>query len=53
MLNKKEIAAHFAVSIPTIDRLMKEDMPYTKLGKSVRFDLEKVKAWLEEKQQEV
>ena len=46
MLTKKEIADHYKVSIPTIDRLMKEGLPFTKIGKSVRFNLETVEDWL-------
>ena len=53
MLDKKEIAAHYKVSVPTIDRLMTQGLPFTKIGKSVRFDLEEVKIWLAEKQEEV
>lgn len=48
MITKKELAEHYNVSIATIDRLMKEGLPYTKIGKNVRFDLEKVKKWLDE-----
>ncbi len=51
MKNKKEISEHYAVSIPTIDRLMKDGLPYVKLGKSVRFDLEKVEQWLQEQKE--
>ena len=49
MLTKKEITNHYSVSINTIDRLMKEGLPFTKIGKSVRFDLEKVEEWLNRK----
>ena len=52
MLNKKEIAAHYKISIPTIDRLMTQGLPFIKIGKSVRFNLEEVQTWLEGKQQE-
>ena len=52
MLNKKEIAAHYKVSVPTIDRLMTQGLPFTKIGKSVRFDLETVEKWLEDKKGE-
>lgn len=47
MLTKKELAAHFKISIPTIDRLMTQGLPYTKIGRSVRFNLEEVTQWLE------
>jgi len=51
MLNKKQIAEHYAVSVPTIDRLMKEGLPYVKVGKNVRFDLDEVKEWLKNKRE--
>lgn len=51
MLDKKEIAAHYKVSVPTIDRLMTQGLPFTKIGKSVRFDLETVEQWLKEKKE--
>ncbi len=47
MLNKKELAKELSVSIPTIDRYMKNGMPYHKLGKKlVRFYLEECIEWL-------
>ncbi len=49
MLDKKEIAAHYKVSVPTIDRLMTQGLPFKKIGRSVRFDLETVEQWFIEK----
>lgn len=48
MVDKKELAKHFNVSIPTIDRLMKDGMPYYKIGRLVRFKLEEVENYLKE-----
>ena len=48
LLTKKEIATILCVSVSMIDKLMKTGLPYIKLGKSVRFELEKVKLWIEE-----
>lgn len=46
MLTKKQLAIELNLSVPTIDRLMKEGMPYYKIMKSVRFDIDAVKDWL-------
>lgn len=49
LLNKKELASKLKVSVATIDNLMKKGMPYLKIGKSVRFNLEEIFKWLKEK----
>jgi len=46
MKTKKEIAEILKLSIPTIDRLMKQGMPYFKIGRSVRFKDEEVLEWI-------
>ncbi len=47
MLTKKQLAKELSISVPTIDKYMKQGMPYHKLGvKLVRFYLEEVKEWL-------
>ena len=51
MLTKKDLAEHYKVSVPTIDRMMTQGLPYTKFGKSVRFELEKVKEWIEQQKE--
>jgi len=49
MLTKKEIAEYLNVSVPTIDRYMRNGMPHVKLSTgTVRFELDKVKDWIEE-----
>lgn len=45
MVSKKEIAKHFGVSIPTVDRWIKAGVPHYKIGKLVRFEIEEVKEW--------
>lgn len=45
MLSKKQLAEELNISVPTVDRNMKRGMPFMKLGKSVRFDLEAVVKW--------
>ena len=49
MINKKELAEFFKVSLGTIDNFMRDGMPYMKIGKSVRFDKEKVIEWFKNK----
>lgn len=45
MVSKKEIAKHFGVSVPTVDRWIKVGVPHYKIGKLVRFEIEEVKEW--------
>ena len=37
LLSKKDVTTYLDVSLGMVDKLMKEDLPYIKLGKSVRF----------------
>lgn len=46
MLTKKDLSEKFKISLPTIDRLMVQGMPYIKIGKSVRFELDEVMKWI-------
>jgi excisionase family DNA binding protein len=50
MLTKEDLCEWLKVSLPTVDRLMKQGMPHLKIGKAVRFEQEDVKKWLEEQQ---
>jgi excisionase family DNA binding protein len=50
MLTKQELCEWLKISLPTVDRLMKQGMPHLKIGKAVRFEQEDVKKWLEEQQ---
>ena len=47
ILTKEELADYLRISIRTIDRLMKEGMPYLKIRGTVRFEKKKVFSWLE------
>ena len=49
MLTKKELAEKLNVSIPTIDRLLKDGIPRIYIRGAVRFDYEEVICWLKEK----
>ena len=51
LLNKKELANLFNVSIPTIDRwVVMKKIPYIKLESwLVRFDMAEIKEWLKER----
>lgn len=50
MMTKQEVCEWLNISVPTIDRLMKQGMPHLKIGKAVRFEQAEVKRWLEEQQ---
>ena len=52
MLNKKELADKLRISVPMVDKLMREGLPRIKIGKSVRFEYEEVVRWLKEKGKE-
>ena len=49
LLSTKELMEMFDVSRTTIATWRKEGLPYYKINSRVRFDLEKVKGWLETK----
>lgn len=47
MLTKQELAAELKVSEITINRYMKQGMPYIRQGKKLlRYDLDSCKKWL-------
>jgi len=48
LLTKKELAAELNVAVSTINNKMKKGMPYVKIGKSVRFELNDVIKYLKE-----
>lgn len=52
MLKKKELADKLKISVPMVDKLMREGLPRIKIGKSVRFEYEEVVSWLKEKGKE-
>lgn len=47
LLTAKELAEKLSVSHMTLHRLRKKGLPVIKVGRSVRYDLEKVIAWIE------
>jgi len=50
-LNVKEVAIYLASSEDTIRQWVKTGyMPFSKLGRSVRFDLLKLEPWLEKRE---
>ena len=49
MLTKKELAEKLNVSIPTIDRLLKDGIPRIYIRGAVRFDYDEVVRWLKER----
>tara|TARA_R110000744_G_scaffold285976_1_gene397314 strand:+ start:350 stop:550 length:201 start_codon:yes stop_codon:yes gene_type:complete len=49
-MNKKEVAAYLKMSVPSINRFMKsEGLPYSKVGKCVRYVEESIDEWLVKK----
>ena len=52
MLKKKELADKLKISVPMVDKLMREGLPRIKIGKSVRFEYDEVVRWLKEKGKE-
>lgn len=50
-LNKQQAAKMFGVSVSTVNNYMRLGMPFLKIGagKLVRFEREKIEAWLMEK----
>lgn len=50
LISKKQLAEYLQVSEMTIDRWRKQGLPWTRAGvKLVRFDLDKVNKWLNDK----
>ena len=46
IVDRRELAAHFKVSIPTVDRWIRDGIPVMKPSPGVtRFDLDEVIAW--------
>lgn len=50
MITTKEVMKYLGVSRQMVSKLRKQGLPHSKVGyKTVRYDLEKVKEWLEDK----
>ena len=50
IMNKRQTAEYLKLSIPSVDRYMvTEGLPYYKIGKSVRFDKDRIENWLDDK----
>lgn len=45
-ITKKELSEKLSISIATIDRNMREGMPYIKMERAVRFKFDEVEEWL-------
>ena len=50
LLSKKDVSTYLDVSLGMVDKLMKEDLPYIKLGKSVRFRKNDIDNYIQNKQ---
>ena len=53
LLNNKEMAEHLRVSRMTLNRWRTLGMPFKNIGKSVRFNVEAVEAWIEENNERI
>lgn len=53
LLDKGQLSEQLNISVKTIDKLMAgKEIPYIKMGKSVRFRWEDIDAWIETRSQE-
>lgn len=48
LLNKKQLAEYLDIERKTLDAWIKKGLPCYKHGRTYRFDLDEVKAWLKE-----
>jgi excisionase family DNA binding protein len=51
-LKKKQVADKFGISVSTVNKYMRDGMPFYKIGagkKLVRFKADEVEKWLKEK----
>jgi excisionase family DNA binding protein len=51
LLTLRQLCDKLQLSRATIDRWRKEGLPFTKIGKSLRFDEEKVAEWIRQNKQ--
>ena len=51
LLTTEELMAKYKLSRATIDRWRKEGMPFSKIGRAVRFDEDKVQEWIKSNKQ--
>lgn len=51
LVTMKDIMQIYKISRSTIDRWRSEGMPCSKVGRSIRFNLEEVKKWIENNKQ--
>lgn len=50
VMNKEQLCKFIGISRSTLDALRKQGLPWYRLGKSVRFNLEAVLEWLKEQE---
>ena len=46
MITVKEVMAAYKVSRTTVQKWMKQGLPYSKVGRLVRFDADEVAKWI-------
>jgi excisionase family DNA binding protein len=47
-MTRSQLAAYLGVSLPTVNRHMKEGMPYSRLGEQPRFHKSDIDRWLKD-----
>jgi hypothetical protein len=50
LISKKELTSYLDVSLGMVDKLMKEDLPYIKIGKSVKFRINDIDNYIKKNQ---
>lgn len=49
ILTKKELSQYLKCSIGMVDKLMTDNLPYYKVGRNVKFRIEDINDYLEER----
>lgn len=50
LISKRELTSYLDISLGMVDKLMKEDLPYIKIGKSVKFRMNDINNFIEKNQ---
>lgn len=53
LITIQEIQTIYSISRSTVDRWRKEGLPFTKVGRGVRFDEDDVHEWIKNNKQEI
>ncbi|MBR2431094.1 helix-turn-helix domain-containing protein [bacterium] len=53
LITSQELQTVYSISRSTVDRWRKEGLPFTKVGRGVRFDEDSVHEWIKKNKQEI